>query len=438
MTEESSTIRRSLRDIVLTFVRQTLSGMLQLGLVVIVGFSLGAEGTGLFSVALLLPNILAQFLSLGISSALVYFIASKQFSAQIAWSAGRDAILALAFLGTLFGAVFIMTLGQFVFPGSSPALLFTALGAYPLMLLFNFSLGLLQAQHDFRGLNYAILSQSFFAIVLFTAAAMTDGVDVKIFVALVVLSYIPALLIALIAVSRHVLVFARASEFRSFLRPALTFGMTAHASNVVTYLNYRLDLALVNAIAGTTAAGIYAVAVRIVEQLSVFSTAFVTVIFPKMASMANNEEFRRHYTAFMARSVTWVTFAAALIMALIAKPATTLILGADFAASVSVIYILLPGVVVMSIARILAHDLAARGLVRTNLLVGISGLLINIAGNGVLIPSYGIHGAAAATSASYLIMLLLHIQRQRFIFVNRLGEKASFRRTIVRLMWRHK
>ncbi|MDX8399669.1 MAG: polysaccharide biosynthesis C-terminal domain-containing protein, partial [Gallionellaceae bacterium] len=59
-----------------------------------------------------------------------------------------------------------------------------------------------------------------------------------------------------------------------------------------------------------------------------------------------------------------------------------------------------------------ANDLAARGLVGINLALGVFVLLVNTLGNLLLIPSYGIAGAAIATSfaavANLVLRLIIH------------------------------
>ena len=408
----SKRINKSYSDIILTFFRQALSGILQLCLTLIVGYSLGVGGVGQFTVATLLPTVMVQLFSFGIASALVYYVSSSVFSPQAAWSAGRDLTAIVALFGTFIGALVILYLGDFVFPGVGSDILFAALWAFPFMLMFNCSIGLLQAQQDFRALNFVILSQSIFALFCFIAATFWGFVGVKTFVNLVVLSHIFSFFIALNAVNKHVNVLQRTKDFRHFVKPALLFGTTAHASNVITFLNYRLDVTLVNILAGTAAAGLYSVSVRIVEQLWVFSTAFVTVVFPKMASMGDSESERKEYTAYMGRSVFLVTLAAALCLATFVEPIIRTFFGEEFLDCIRIIYIFLPGVITMSLARVLAHDLAARGMVAKNLIIAIFALIINIVGNILLIPIFGVYGAAIATSISYLTMCLLQIYKQ--------------------------
>lgn len=72
-----------------TLGRQVSSGLLQIITLAVIGRFFGAEGTGIYTLALLLPTMLATFLNIGIGSANVYYIGSNQVGAAQAWSATK-------------------------------------------------------------------------------------------------------------------------------------------------------------------------------------------------------------------------------------------------------------------------------------------------------------------------------------------------------------
>ncbi len=81
-----------------------------------------------------------------------------------------------------------------------------------------------------------------------------------------------------------------------------------------------------------------------------------------------------------------------------------------------VLRLLLPGVVLLTVARGVTADLAARGRVDLNLYVSIVTVAISIILNIILIPRYGINGSAVATTFSYTINLLI-----RFVLYSRIS-----------------
>lgn len=403
---------RTARAITFTFSRQLLSGALQFAIVIAVARLLGAEGTGAFTMALLLPQLLSQFLNLGLGAANVYFVASGQFTAQQAWSASRDAMAVLAVAGVVFGVASIAWLRDWLFPGVPASVMLIGLLILPFSLGTSVIVSLFQALQDFRLMNFAILVQPIFAGIGIAALAATEEASLEGILATLVVSYIVAQAYGLVLLSRHVRLLKGVFGDLSYLRPALVYGSKAHLGNILTFLNYRLDLMLVNMIAGTAAAGIYTIAVRIAEQLWIFSQAFATVIFPRLAAMTRGEAERKAFMPLMARAVFWLTFAAAASVAVVAAPAITLLFGTEFVGAFTPLLLLLPGVVLMSSARILAHDLAARGLVGINLRLAAVALVVNTVGNLLAIPPYGIAGAAGATSITYVVLLIAYVGYQ--------------------------
>jgi O-antigen/teichoic acid export membrane protein len=186
-----------------------------------------------------------------------------------------------------------------------------------------------------------------------------------------------------------------------YARKAFGYGVKSHLSNLLTYLNYRADLFLVNAIAGPSAAGLYAIAIRLAEQVWQLSQAFTTIALPRFSALTSTDNARNKVAPQMARIALWLTISVAGLLALSAEPLIVLLFGAEFVASSSTFRILLTGVVALSASQILASDLASRGLVGLNLAIMAFVLFVNIAFNLKLIPEYGIEGAAMATSGAF-------------------------------------
>ena len=90
-----------------------------------------------------------------------------------------------------------------------------------------------------------------------------------------------------------------------------------------------------------------------------------------------------------------------------ATPVVDLLYSARFGDSAAVVRILAPGIVLFSAARVLGNDIAARGRPLVNSVVAAISVVCNIALNLVLIPRYGINGAAWASTASYSVLFVL-------------------------------
>lgn len=409
---QSLGLRRIGSDVALTFSRQFLAGFLQLGLALIIARTLGPEGAGAFSVALLLPTMLSQLFNLGINSANVYFVASGRFRLGDVWAASRDTMVVMSVFGLGFGAVLILVWGEIAFPGVSQPTLLLAMLVFPSSLLAGVVASLFQALQDFRAFNVTVLVQPSLSLVGIVLLWLIGGFNLFGAIMVLVISHTLALLVALAFLRRKTNLTASGTDRLTYLGVALRYGMKAHLGNLVSFLNYRLDLFLVNLIAGPASAGLYSVAVRLAEQLWIISQAVSTVIFPRLSSMTEDKVVRGVLTSIMARWVLWITAVAASVLAGIAQPLIVLLFGPTFEGSAFVLVILLPGMVLFSCARVLANDFAASGRVGVNLMLSLMVLAINTAGNLALIPAFGMIGAAIATTLAYCITLIAYLVLQ--------------------------
>jgi O-antigen/teichoic acid export membrane protein len=165
---------------------------------------------------------------------------------------------------------------------------------------------------------------------------------------------------------------------------------------------------VVNAFLNPAAVGFYSLAVALAEILWSLSFAAGTVLFPRVSS-AMEEEPRNRLTRHVARFVFVVTAAAAAVLLLASPYLVTGLYSRQFLPSVRPLQILLPGVVALGVARVLANDLAGRGKVAANNVVALATAAANVALNLWLIPGLGIEGAAWASTATYAASLLAQV-----------------------------
>jgi len=408
-------LRGTVINILMTFSRQFLAALMQLGLLLVITRILGPEGAGSYAVALLLPTMMSQLLNLGLASANIYFVASRQFPLARVWAASRDLMAMVVLFGIAMGSALILMASDTLFPGVPQPVLLMALAIFPFSLMMSIVAGMFQALQDFRSFNLAVIAQP--ALALTGALALWAGgaLNLVALLGVVSLSHAVALGLALSILRRRLPLLRDFGGHISYLRKALGYGIKAHLGNILTFLNYRLDLFLVNLLAGPAAAGLYVVAVRLVEQLWIVSQAVSTVIFPRLAAMAGDEAARRRFTPLVARIVLWIVLCGAGVLAAVARPLIEVLFGAEFAGASLAVMILLPGVVFLASARVLANDLAARGRVGINLALAALVLVINTTANLLLIPPFGIAGAAAATSLAYTVNFLVRLVLQRII-----------------------
>lgn len=83
------------------------------------------------------------------------------------------------------------------------------------------------------------------------------------------------------------------------------------------------------------------------------------------------------------------------------------VFGEEYAAALPAFLWLLPGIIAGAGARIYSNCIAAAGKPEWNMYSSIGVVTINIVGNILLVPEYGVLGAAWATSVAYCVNAII-------------------------------
>jgi O-antigen/teichoic acid export membrane protein len=187
----------------------------------------------------------------------------------------------------------------------------------------------------------------------------------------------------------------------ALLRQVAPFGAAATVQSLYT----RLDVLLLGQLASTRALGLYNVAYKPANMLVYFGSSLAGPVFPVMARAPRREappQFRR---ALWALGVAGPGIAIALTG--LAGPLITLLFGSIFASAAPVLGVLAWSAAANWLYAPLAMALQAQGQERA-WLAGLGGALaLNAAGNLWAIPRWGALGAAAATLASEVFLVIL-------------------------------
>lgn len=171
----------------------------------------------------------------------------------------------------------------------------------------------------------------------------------------------------------------------TIIRPLLRLGLVAHAGNVVQLLNYQLDMLLLKPLlaAGALAAvGYYSTAVALTGLIWNVPNAVALVLLPQVAAGQTAQ------TPLAARQTVLLASAGGVGLALAAWPLFTL-LRPSYAPVLPALLALLPGVVSLSLSKVLASDLGGRGQPRFAAQASAVTLLLTVVGDVTLIPRWG-------------------------------------------------
>ena len=191
----------------------------------------------------------------------------------------------------------------------------------------------------------------------------------------------------------------------SIIKPILIFSLIGHLSTLVNLINYRFDVWVVDHYCGPAELGLYAVAVGVGQLLFHIPDPFARVVQPFLFGQVKDEMLARF------KVVARLSFTSVLLigigLAFTAQWILPLLFGDVFIGSVSALWLLLPGILFSSGFKVLAQLVINSDMQRFNLLATSVGALFTIILDLIMIPRWGIEGAALASTISYLLILLV-------------------------------
>ena len=193
---------------------------------------------------------------------------------------------------------------------------------------------------------------------------------------------------------------------------ALPFGAFA----IVLYLYSYIDTVMLGVWRGDAETGLYSAAYRLYEGVSNVPSVLHLVLLPRLASYFVTDPARHRQLARTGLAIgTALAIPAAAVVWFLARPLVTWLFGEPFLPAAGVLQILAVGLLFVFPLFILHAEAIAADAEAALLRTGVIGCLVNIGLNSALIPSYGMHGAAAATVVSELtsVAVLLSALRRR-------------------------
>ena len=381
---------------------------------------------------MLVPAIVSLLAQLGIGPANVYFVSKRILDPDelVGHSLALALLLGTLCLGILLGYA-LLTGARSLFGIEATYIIVTAL-SLPFSLFTAFLQGLLQGVERFAHYNAVLLVQYaspalclFVALVIVRAGAMGA-----------VASWTAAAIITAMAALYSATTVARISVRlrRSTLSQLLRFGMISYLGSVTSFVNYRFDVLIVNLFAGTRQVGLYAVGTGLAEVVWYLANAAGIVLAPRVASTRGEEGDR--ITAMVCRVVTLLAIVFGGLLAVAAPFVVVLFFGEAFAESAWAVWLLLPGIITFSVARVLSMYLLGRNRLKVDMVASFAGLVVTLALDLILIPRYGFRGAAVASTIAYTCTMAVDL---RWVVRNStmsLGDMLIARPSDVRLLIR--
>ncbi len=362
----------------------TVMGLL---VAVVGGHRLGAEGLGVIGLVVLGISLVRLGMDLVAGSALVYLAPRVALGRLL-----RPSYLWALFIG--LAGYLVVSLFNLVPEGYA---LHVAVLAF-LQGVNAVHLNILVGQQRIRANNVIAVVQAIMLVGVFTWLAFQPGASAMSYVTGAYASALSSLLLGTLSIRKRVEVQDDPSV--NVMQLLFRQGSYIQMANGMQLINYRLAYWLIEKFKGTAQLGVYTVANQLAEGAWLVPKSLALVLYSKISNTDKAEEQRLITLTFLKTSMA---SASAIILVLLVLPSTLFqcLFGPEVVGITPLIALLAPGILSMSATQAWSHFFS--GTARNVHNVGASGIgmVITIGAGLLLVPQYGLVGAALCASLAY-------------------------------------
>ena len=184
------------------------------------------------------------------------------------------------------------------------------------------------------------------------------------------------------------------------VRALVSYGSRVYPASLTAYFNYRADNLLIQALILLPKGplGLYTLAVTMAEVVLYVPNSIGTIFLPRVAGSSAEDANQ------MVKRVSRLSVLLTALVALALIPAAFVgvhVVLTKYVDCLPAFFVLLPGVVSLSVAKVMSSFVSGRGRPGLISVVTSVALVVNVGLNLVFIPRYGIVGASLASLISY-------------------------------------
>ncbi len=403
-TASTATRQRAARDILVQIVARVLN--LALGVVVtgLVARTLGTTLYGEWSTIFVILGLVGYFASFGMEKVVIREVAANP-ELEHEWFGAmmfvRFSLLVPVIIASVLAIVLLHRSHQMLVAG----LILTATMPFD-------GVGVLQLVFQLRVDNRVPMLVLTLRSVLWAAAVAIiywgGGGMVELAIAMAATNAL-ASIVQTLAAARALGRWPRPSRRR--LRGLMVVGIPLGVAGVLIMAYARIDQLIVFQSAGSHAAGLYGAVYGILDQAHFVPISILTTLTPVIAASWPVDPGRMFRTVRLAAEMMAVGSLGALAFAIVAaEPVVRLIFGAEFVEAAPALPILGAAFVFICFGYLNGSLMTVLGLQGRLLRISVAALVLNLAGNLILVPTYGFLAAAWMTLATELLVFALSLR----------------------------
>jgi O-antigen/teichoic acid export membrane protein len=192
---------------------------------------------------------------------------------------------------------------------------------------------------------------------------------------------------------------------RAQLGPLLREALPVGLSGVLVIAYARIDQLIVFESAGNKAAGLYSSVYNVVDQAHFIPLSILTTLAPIIAASWPGDRERMLRTARLtAEMIAIASLGALAFTSVAAVPIVRLLFGQSFVPAATALPVLFAAFVFIAFGYLNGNLLVVMGMQKRLLRISLIALVVNLAGNLVLVPIFGFLAAAWMTLATEVVV----------------------------------
>lgn len=276
-----------------------------------------------------------------------------------------------------------------------------------LQALFTFHMQIAMGKERIQAFNGVVLIQALvLAAVTATLMLVLNKQDIQSYIYALYASFATTYLLS-VAISLKYIKGAKASvPFGTAWRELWRYGRYAQGGNILQLLNNRANLYLLERLLvnGRGAAGVFSIALYAGEAVWSVGKSLALVQYARISN-SNDQAYNTKITVRFLYLSTAATVVPVALMVLLPESLYLWIFGESMLGLHSALICIAPGIVANSASMIFSHHFSGTGKHHRNTLSSGMALAAMVAVALVLIPLYGVVGAAVAASVGYGVQL---------------------------------
>ena len=426
MKEEKAEINRTLKVIakssVIVFIAIFLSKLFTYIYRIIIARNFGPAEYGLFTLSIMITGWFIAFSSFGLNQGLVRFISifrgkNEAHNIKYTFQSSLKVSIISSFIACAILLLFSDLIANSIFgePELKSFLIFFST-VIPLTVILEIFLAVVLAYEDIGW--YSFIHQILIGVIkiVLILVLLFAGFKLGAIFFSFIASMLGALVISIILLKKkYAFIFEKAikqkdtkvlKELYSYSWPLLFYGL-------VWQIFHWTDSFAIGLLKTATDVGLYNAAVPIAFLLTATSQIFMQLFFPiiNKEHARKNDEVVSQLSKQVGKWIFMANLPVFLLLVFFPKQILNLLFGSEYLAASNSLILLGIGTIIFSVFSVSNRLIAMSGRSKIIMLDIIVVFIINLVLNFLLIPKFGIDGAALATMISFIILSLISMMQ---------------------------